>query len=251
MSICVFLGPTLSHDAAAGQLDATYLPPIRQGDIMRAIDRHEPHTLAIIDGFFEQTPAVWHKEILWALSHGLNVYGASSMGALRAAELEPFGMVGVGRIFEAYRSGVFAPFEDEPFEDDDEVAVSHGPAELGYPGSVAMVDIRATLDAACQAEVIDPLVRDRLARVAKSIFYKDRSYEELFNRASEDLGSLSEFNHWLMDGGKIHQKSLDAERLLAMISAIDPKPLIAEFNFEHTTVWDAALADLANPDAGD
>ena len=57
--------------------------------------------------------------------------GAGSIGALRAAELEAFGMVGEGRIFEAYRSGVLEPY-DTPFEDDDEVAVVHAPAELGY-----------------------------------------------------------------------------------------------------------------------
>jgi hypothetical protein len=65
------------------------------------------------------------------LAAGIPVYGAASMGALRAAELAQFGMVGVGRIFEAYRDGVLEPF-DEPFEDDDEVAVLHGPPELGH-----------------------------------------------------------------------------------------------------------------------
>ena len=52
------------------------------------------------------------------MSQGIHVFGSASMGALRA-ELCPFGMVGVGRIFEAYRDG--------ELEDDDEVAVIHGP----------------------------------------------------------------------------------------------------------------------------
>ena len=34
-------------------------------------------------------------------------------------------MSGVGRIYEAFRDGIL--------EDDDEVAVLHGPEELGYP----------------------------------------------------------------------------------------------------------------------
>ena len=74
---------------------------------------------------------VWHKELLWAMSQGVHVLGAGSIGALRAAEPEAFGMVGEGRIFEAYRSGVLEPYY-RPFEDDDEVAVVHAPAELGY-----------------------------------------------------------------------------------------------------------------------
>ena len=88
----------------------------------------EPQAIGIIDGYFQWAPAVWHKEILWAIQQGVHVFGAASMGALRAAELAPFGMRGVGRIFEAYRDGVLPGSGDEPFEDDDEVAVVHGPA---------------------------------------------------------------------------------------------------------------------------
>jgi hypothetical protein len=70
-----------------------------------------------VDGYFERVPAVWHKEVLWAISQGIRVYGSASMGALRAAELSAFGMIGIGKIFEWYRDGVI--------ERDDEVAVAH------------------------------------------------------------------------------------------------------------------------------
>ncbi len=56
-------------------------------------------TLLLIDGYFHQVPSVQHKEILYALHQGLAVFGCSSMGALRAAELADFGMVGIGRVF--------------------------------------------------------------------------------------------------------------------------------------------------------
>jgi len=72
--------------------------------VLRAlVDR--PRVIGIVDGYFERVPAVWHKEILWAMSRGVHVLGAASMGALRAAELHPFGMVGVGAIFEGFRDG--------------------------------------------------------------------------------------------------------------------------------------------------
>ena len=64
-----------------------------------------PRAVGIIDGYFQQVPSVWHKEILWAMAQGVHVFGSASMGALRAAELAPFGMRGVGLIFEAYRDG--------------------------------------------------------------------------------------------------------------------------------------------------
>src|SRR6185503_19851746 len=93
-------------------------------------------------------PAVWHKEILWAMSEGIHVFVSGSMGALRAAELASFGMIGVGAVFEAYRDGVL--------EDDDEVAVVHAAAEHDYrAGSEALVNIRATLARARTEGVLD------------------------------------------------------------------------------------------------
>src|SRR5215470_18896878 len=119
MSVYVFVGPTLPPVEIAAVLDAVCLPPVAQGDVYRLVGAR-PRAIGIIDGYFDGVPAVWHKEILWALTQGIHVFGSASMGALRAAELHPFGMQGVGSIFEAYRSG--------ELEDDDEVAVLHGPA---------------------------------------------------------------------------------------------------------------------------
>src|SRR5262245_57987284 len=114
----VFLGPSLPLDEARRLLDARYRPPAAMGDGYRLVSaRPRPRRIAIIDGYFERMAAPWHKEILWALEHGVAVYGASSMGALRAAELEAFGMIGVGAIFADFRSGRLT--------DDDEVAVVH------------------------------------------------------------------------------------------------------------------------------
>ena len=143
MTVMVFTGPTISAEDAAAHLDATYLPPAEQGDVYRAA-RERPLVIGIVDGSFERIPAVFHKEILWAMREGIHVFGAASMGALRAAELADFGMVGVGAVFEAYRSGALT--------DDDEVAVAHATKEASFSASSeAMVNIRATLAAAVTA----------------------------------------------------------------------------------------------------
>ncbi|MBV9221159.1 MAG: tfuA protein, partial [Methylobacteriaceae bacterium] len=133
--VVVFTGPTIGHETARALAPFDYRAPVQRGDVYRAV-LEEPRVIAIIDGYFEGVPAVLHKEILFALSRGIHVFGAASMGALRAAELAPFGMKGVGKIYEAFRDGIL--------EDDDEVAVLHGPEELGYPAlTEAMVNIRA------------------------------------------------------------------------------------------------------------
>ena len=94
--LIVFLGPSLPSSETRRIARCTVLPPARQGDIWRALIEHRPRAIALIDGVFESQPSVWHGEILDALDSGVRVFGASSMGALRAAELQAFGMVGVG-----------------------------------------------------------------------------------------------------------------------------------------------------------
>lgn len=166
MTAYVFLGPSLPVARARQHLDAVYLPPVVQGDVHRAALRR-PSLIGIVDGTFERMPSVWHKEILWAMDQGIPVLGASSMGALRAAELDAFGMQGVGRIYEAFRDGVL--------EDDDEVAIVHATAEDGYrPLSDAMVNLRRLCEDALAAAVIDRRTHDIVVDVAKQRFYPER-----------------------------------------------------------------------------
>ena len=104
MTFLLFVGPTLAAEKIAEAGSFVCLPPVAQGDLYRAALRR-PRAIGVIDGYFSGAPSVWHKEILWAISQGIPVFGSASMGALRAAELHAFGMRGVGRIFEAFRDG--------------------------------------------------------------------------------------------------------------------------------------------------
>nr|WP_274389929.1 TfuA-like protein [Azospirillum doebereinerae] len=221
-------------------MDATFLPPVAQGDVIR-ICAEKPKAIGIVDGFFESVPSVWHKEILFALHAGIPVFGASSMGALRAAELHPFGMIGVGAIFEAYRDG--------RLEDDDEVAVVHGPAELGYPAlSEAMVNIRRTLADAVAERVVSRDTGFRLESIAKELPYRDRGYGRAL-RLAADLGlpadELSAFKTWLPTG-RFDQKRDDARRMLrTMRRHLDRDAAVPEarFHFERTALWDRAMRE--------
>jgi hypothetical protein len=238
MNVCVFTGPTISAADAAMELDAVYFPPAVEGDVYRASLRH-PQAIGIIDGYFQEVPSVRLKEILWAMSRGIHVFGSASIGALRATELAAFGMEGVGTVFEFFR--------DEILEDDDEVAVAHGPAELGFPSfSEAMVNIRQTLRKAELDQVISPEVRTALEETAKQLFYPERNYSTLLRRASE-MGfpepQLARLRDWLPEG-KINQKREDAVAMLRLIGrrlkeGLEPKTV--SFSFEHTAMWEAVL----------
>ncbi len=242
--VIVFLGPTLRRDEAARLLAADYRPPAAQGDIYRAtLDR--PAAIGLVDGYFHGVPAVWHKEILWALHEAIPVFGAASMGALRAAECEPFGMAGVGRIFEAFRDGIL--------EDDDEVAILHAGAEAGYrTASDALVDIRCTLTAAEQAGVIRAATCSNLLAIGKGLFYQQRTFSAVLDRAAKDgvcSTELRAFESWL-PAGRVDQKRADAlEMLEAMARAIKDgvPPKRVSFPFLATDAWDGLRRSAAEP----
>ena len=131
----VFAGPTIPAAEVRALLPhATVHPPVAHGAVLRLPVR-AGDTVVIIDGLFYQAAAVRHKELLHLLGRGVAVIGASSMGALRAAELAPYGMLGYGRVYRLYRSGALVR--------DDEVAVAHAPAEEGFrPLTDALVSVR-------------------------------------------------------------------------------------------------------------
>ena len=187
--------------------------PVRQGDLYLAA-LSGPAIIGVIDGYFERVPTVWHKEILWAMSQGIHVYGRASIGALRAAELADFGMKGIGHVYRQYRTGELT--------DDDDVAVLHGPAELNYVQvTEAMVNVHATIDRALRLGVVDPTIAAALVPIAKSLFYKDRTYEAILKAATEQglaPGELRRFAGWLPDG-QVDQKRMDAVEMLQAIAA--------------------------------
>jgi len=233
----IFAGPSLPPKLRPVDASFDWRPPVRQGELYRAA-LARPAVIGIVDGYFEVVPTVWHKEILWAMAEGIHVYGAASIGALRAAELDSFGMRGVGRIYEAFRDGIL--------EDDDEVAVLHGPEELGYPPvSEAMVDIRATFAEAARAGVIAAAPATRLTEIAKGLFYKERSYAAILDAAAAaglPAATLQAFADWLPQG-RIEQKRQDAEAMLEAIRAhlaTGAPPLRVSWRLAETAAWQAA-----------
>lgn len=233
MSAIVFLGPSLPLAAARAIVDADFRPPAQMGDVYTAV-QSQPTTIAIIDGFFENRPAVWHKEILHALSLGIDVIGGASMGALRAAELHAFGMRGVGRIFTDYAGGVL--------EDDDEVAVVHTSADSGYRSvSVAMANLRYGLERAAELGLISAATRLALVRTSKAAFYPDRSWNAIFDAAPAlgvDAGEIAALRDFVATE-RPDQKRDDALAVLAAVrdAAHLPAPAPA-FVFEPTVFWD-------------
>lgn len=201
----VYLGPSLPHEEARTLCpDATFLPPIRRGDL-NAIPGSAVSLVCIIDGYFFQDSAVGHREILSLLQSGITVIGASSMGALRAAELDSLGMEGVGVIYSLYRNKTLVS--------DDEVALIFDPETLS-PLSDPLVNIRCTLRRAREEGVISKDVNALLIRTATDLFYPERTYERIVSVLGlEERKRLLEY----ISRSAIDQKRLDAIEALGRV----------------------------------
>jgi len=175
--ITVFLGPSLDRKVAERILSATYLPPAKRGDLLAAAGEGST-IICLIDGVFHQESAVAHREILSALKSRVRVIGASSMGALRAAEMDTLGMEGVGEIYRMYKSGELIS--------DDEVALVFDPVS-GCALSEPLINIRFTLKKAEGAGVISAGDHAALLNTARSLFYPSRTYPAIVSAAGSSV----------------------------------------------------------------
>lgn len=176
MSIVIYTGLSLSFDDAKKMLEAEYLPPVKRGDIYDLLEKRDDiEIIGIIDGVFHQSPAVAHKEILEALRRGITVVGGSSMGALRACELYPYGMIGVGNIFEDYKNGVI--------ESDDDVAVSLNPENYEQM-SESWINMKYNFEFALKEKIINQGQCDELLKISKELYYPKRSFNYVIKKSS-------------------------------------------------------------------
>lgn len=211
MTHVVFVGPSLPRDQVrALHPSAVIYPPARQGDIASVLREHRPSAIGIIDGVFLDVLSVWHKEILLALDEGVEVYGAASMGALRAAECAPFGMIGVGRIYEMYADGSLTR--------DDEVAVAHATAEFEHRSvSEPLVNIRLNLADAAERGVLDEATAQSLLAEAAEVYFPDRSWPRVFASellTVEDRDALRDF----VREHAVDHKAADARAMLEVMA---------------------------------
>ena len=215
--IVVFAGPSLPMGARPDDDRLVWLAPAMAGDAWR-IETERPAIVVLIDGMFDRWPAIRHKELIHLMAAGVPVVGGASMGALRAAELSRFGMVGVGEIYRAYARGQLTG--------DGEVAVLHGPRDLGWAAlTEPMVNVRATVLAAVRKRIVGLAAGRLLLTTAEAMFYKTRTWavvvEELEGRGPDLEDQLRRFEDWL-PGGRVNLKQRDALACIEVAMALPP-----------------------------
>lgn len=226
-STAVFLGPTLLKKDAQKLFNSDYYPPIKQGDLLSLIQCHKYQNIVIIDGLFDQELSVWHKEILTAISMNIRVYGCSSMGALRAAELHEFGMVGHGVVYNWYKSNFI--------EDDDEVCLAHlNHLKNFLPVTIPMVNLRYTFINAIKLNLIDKKLVPEIINHLKKIYYLDRTKVKILKECKLIFNNTTfEQINLILNKHYIDIKKNDAITLLKKLSLDQPnRPKASKLQFK-------------------
>ena len=223
---CVFVGPTRLQTIPAG---VHIFAPAVLGSIFRAVQEGYK-LICLIDGFFGNTPTVWHKEILFALTQGVSVCGSSSIGALRAAELHSLGMIGFGWVYRAFRRGTLV--------DDDEVCVIHAVAEFDFaPLTEAMVNIRYSLRSMRRRRQITRESERRIASALKARRFSARTNDAIGEAFQLEFGSDGSAIFELYRANKVDIKAIDAACMLGAIDHLTRRATDSSWELPITNYW--------------
>lgn len=211
MKIIIYTGLSISFDEAREILnndentEVIYKRPIQRGDIPLAL-RENPDIIGIIDGVFHQKPAVAHKEIIEAINQGIKVVGSSSMGALRASELDTLGMKGIGYIYNQYAAGKITS--------DDDVALILDNNTL-TPLSTPLISIKYTLNQAEKKKIITTDEKKQLLSNAEKTYYPHRTYDNILSQSRISSKTKIQLEKFINQTTDIKKK--DAQELLKYI----------------------------------
>lgn len=209
--IIIYTGLSLPFNEAKEILDSyddvevIYKRPIQRGDLNIAL-KETPDIIGIIDGVFHQSSAVGHKEILAVMKKGIKVYGASSMGALRASELDSLGMIGIGYVYSQYASG--------EVDSDDDVAVMLD-SQTFEPLSEPLINMKYIFTNAADENIITDDEKYELLAIAKKTFYPKRNYAQTLSQSSLESDKKNKLIDFIRQSPDI--KKEDAKKLIKEI----------------------------------
>lgn len=202
----IFIGPTLNgYDTQIENPPGTavWYPPVKRNDINYLSQKEAPSTIVIVDGYFHNYLAVGHKEIREAIKLGWKIWGLSSMGAIRAAEMVSLGMKGYGAVYKH--------FVTDPDFKDDEVTLLHSPEKPFIPISEPLIHIRYALDYLVMSKQITIKEQKKIVRLLSSMWYGDRTLyllRELL-KSETKFNEKADIDDFLSGFEKFRVKSID------------------------------------------
>ena len=205
----MFVGPTLNGSSRLAESSGIrVLPPVKRGDIDRLVSTRRPGVAVIVDGQFHQSLSVGHAEIRSAIAQGWQVWGLSSMGAIRACEMKHMGMRGYGEVYEWF-------CRDAEFRDD-EVALAHGEDAPYVALSEPLIHIRLWLDELVKTRLLKATQQRRLLKELMSMWYGDRTLSLARTMVLSMVPKREkELDQSLADFDRFRVKSHDLSRFLS------------------------------------
>lgn len=206
----LFVGPTgwgLAPEVFANA-GVRLLPPARRGDVASLVSTSAPSILVVCDGVFQVTPAVSHRELCGAIDAGWQVWGLSSLGAIRAHELRHEGMLGFGDVH-----AMFERFDDFT---DDEMCLLHCPEPPFFPVTEPLVNVRYALEQRGSELGVDSASAQAVIDTLHTLWFGYRTLPRI-RMALVQQGGMEPKNVELLLGwlSSHRLKTLDLERLLA------------------------------------
>jgi len=201
--INVYIGPSAYDlkDDFFSAFNVTVYPPVKRFDIDNLIaSSPAPDIIVIVDGIFFPHPAVAHVELRQAIAKGWEIWGLSSMGAIRAFEMRNDGMHGYGFVY-----GCFYEYDD--FRDD-EMALLYNPDKPYHPISEPLINIRYFLSHLVDKNIITLAMCESITNELAQLWFGYRTLdllEELLSKYSCGDSALSE----LADFKKFRIKTID------------------------------------------
>jgi len=168
-STVVFSGGSLRETDKQGDNDIVYALPIRQGDMFATILEGFRNIL-IIDGYFYNDFPCTTFEVLLAIEEGRNVFGAGSIGALRAVELHNYGMLGSGYVFNYLKRKKIKPYQivAQTYDGDNK------------PVSVPLINVVYFLKSALKKRIISRSEFDKCFNAANDIHFAALTFPYFF-----------------------------------------------------------------------
>ena len=206
----LYVGPTAYGlpTQCLAQPGLRVFPPARRGDIARLVQQGAgAGVLVLCDGVFQSEPAVSHAELCQAMDAQWEVWGVSSIGAIRACELRTEGMRGFGHVYAMLRRHVeFA---------DDEMCHLHFPETPFFPVSEPLVNLRFALARCSRRLGVAQAAADATIAALRELWFGDRTLarmkQAMVEQAGIDPSTADAVLQWL-EGNRV--KSTDLKRLL-------------------------------------
>jgi hypothetical protein len=208
--VTIFAGPTMATSPHARSLARRHRlhPPIERGDVTKLLGRRtRPGVLVIVDGLFHERLAVGHAELRDALERGWQVWGVSSMGAIRAREMGPLGLKGFGRVFTRFLA-------DDDFQDD-EVALLHEPTPPYTPLTEPLVHLRVAAEHLVSVGIVDDARARAVIEDLKSRWFGERTLRRFIDTLARSGGDPpASIRAKLLPFDRFRIKTTDLERFL-------------------------------------